>query len=98
MSDNPTLDEIASQMYGDFLRHVEYGDMEWDGGTLRPWDYESRDSVEDALSQWAPLVTSTEATASFKEPGTKVLNGNAVEGEVEEISYDVSHITLDSIE
>lgn len=95
MAEPRDLDTIAKEMYGDWRHHTEYTDREWDGGTLRPWDYDSLTDVKNALEQWAPLVTSEEAEAAYAE---KERNEDGVVTEISnEVleTYDVSHIGIE---
>lgn len=65
-----SLEEIADRVYEDFETVTDNG-YEWDGGTLRPWDYESKDDVQTALEGHAPFTTTDEIVATFTDDSNR---------------------------
>ena len=83
-----SLEELAETMYDDFHHFSERENYDWKGGTLRPQDYETVDSVERALEAWAPFPDHHEAEAAF---------GDQDAGTHADFSYNVRHVTVDEL-
>lgn len=77
----PTLEEIAEEMYEDWHQHVAKEGAEYDGGTLDADSFQSPTTVKEFLERYLPLTREDRVVATFKGEGGKFTE-----------EYDISHL------